>query len=399
MPRERRRDRRNDHRPPGKLLWSTSRTCASRRRSRAPRRWMRSRPPGGSVSLPISSRGCVGNPGGREPVALDERANAFSVHGGRFDDNAPIQDGLVQRCKGAHSSSSHQLTFQEVVVETGAISAERNTGGVQMNIVHQGRRQHLSGSFSTSHTTPTWQSGNLTDELRARGLRSSPSLKRHYGHGRGDRRAHQAGQLWFFNAYRFGKNQAVPAGQLLQTSCRTSASGQIGLPCDVLRTGSRPAGDTPTTTIGTTACAWWQAAAKHKIVGSLPGETELQRCSGRCWRWAAAGRSRGARGRRRHTYKVNYLPLVSWTYPGDKPPPDRGGGVSETCSTTTPSVGSKPRRGHDRDHRALDELSLRLARVVVDARRGLPGPAQRQYRQRFSMSYIPGSHAFKPAPT
>ena len=87
----------------------------------------------------------VGNPVWQSVGGLDERANAFSAHGGRFDDNAPIIDGMVQRLQGGAVFVFNQLTFQEVTVETGGISAERNTGGVQINIVPREGGNTISG--------------------------------------------------------------------------------------------------------------------------------------------------------------------------------------------------------------------------------------------------------------
>src|SRR5258706_418504 len=77
----------------------------------------------------------VGNPVWQSVGGLDERANAFSAHGGRFDDNVPIIDGLAQRLQGGALFPFTQLTLQEASVGTGGPSADRNTGGVQMNIV------------------------------------------------------------------------------------------------------------------------------------------------------------------------------------------------------------------------------------------------------------------------
>src|SRR5258705_8012731 len=61
----------------------------------------------------------VGNPVWQSVGGLDERANAFSAHGGRFGDNAPVIDGLVQRLQGGAIFVFNQATFQEVTVETG----------------------------------------------------------------------------------------------------------------------------------------------------------------------------------------------------------------------------------------------------------------------------------------
>jgi len=149
----------------------------------------------------------VGNPVWQSVGGLDERANAFSAHGGRFGDNAPMQDGLVQRLQGGAIFVFNQLAFQEVVVETGGMSAERNSGGVQMNIVPRDGGNTFSGSFSTSHTTPDWQADNLSEDLRARGLGFSSSLKRHYDTGGAIGGPVVRDKSWLFNAYRFGANQ------------------------------------------------------------------------------------------------------------------------------------------------------------------------------------------------
>src|SRR5688500_5474716 len=154
----------------------------------------------------------VGNPVWQSVGGLDERANAFSAHGGRFEDNAPMQDGLVQRLQGGAIFVFNQLAFQEVVVETGGMSAERNTGGVQMNIVPRDGGNTYSVSFRTTHTTPDTQANNLNDELRARGLAFSSSLKQHYDTGGAIGGPVVRDKLWFFNAYRFGANQQFQQG-------------------------------------------------------------------------------------------------------------------------------------------------------------------------------------------
>ena len=117
------------------------------------------------------------NPAWQSVGGLDERGNAFGIHGSRGEDNAPVMDGLVQRLQGGAVFVFNNLTFQEVVVETGGMSAERSTGGVQMNIVPKDGGNMLSGSFSTSHSAQSLQADNLNHQLRARGLGFSGWLK------------------------------------------------------------------------------------------------------------------------------------------------------------------------------------------------------------------------------
>src|SRR5207249_7223780 len=149
----------------------------------------------------------IGNPVWQSVGGLDERANAFAAHGGRSTDNAPIMDGLVQRLQGGAIFVFNQATFQEVNVETGGISADRISGGVQMNIVPRDGGNTFSGSFSTSHSAPSLQADNLNDTLRARGLSFSSSLKKHYDTGGAFGGPIIRDKLWFFAGTRLGANQ------------------------------------------------------------------------------------------------------------------------------------------------------------------------------------------------
>ena len=108
---------------------------------------------------------------------------AFGIHGSRWVDHQPVQDGMVQRLQSGGVFIFNNFTFQEVVVETGGMSAERNTGGVQVNIVTRDGGNTFAGSFGTSHSWPGLQSDNLNATLRTRGLTFAPSLKKHYDTG------------------------------------------------------------------------------------------------------------------------------------------------------------------------------------------------------------------------
>ncbi len=337
----------------------------------------------------------LGNPVWQSVGGLDERANAFSVHGGRFDDNVPIMDGLAQRLQGGAVFVFNQLTFQEVVVETGAISAERNTGGVQMNIVPKDGGNTFSGSFSTSHTTQSLQSDNLTDELRARGLRSSPSLKRHYDTGGAIGGPIKRDTLWFFGASRFGANQQYQQGNYFNKL----QNQRVGTDPVYRVTFYEPDLDRPAFTDDYyrdySLRLTWQAAAKHKIVGSFQVQPN---CS--CfWPLLEIGQQQGVQGAPEavgaHTYKVNYLPLVSWTYPVTSRLLIEAGASANVFNNNTirtdPSVGA--------DTIAITELSTNFRygsrALSLTHAGGYRVQHNRQYRQRFSVSYITGSHAFK----
>jgi hypothetical protein len=337
----------------------------------------------------------VGNPVWQSVGGLDERANAFSAHGGRFGDNAPMQDGLVQRLQGGAIFVFNQLASQEVVVETGGMSAERNSGGVQMNIVPRDGGNTFSGSFSTSHTTPDWQADNLSEDLRARGLGFSPSLKKHYDTGGAIGGPVVRDKLWFFNAYRFGVNQQYQQGNYFNKL----QNQRVGTDPVWRVTFYEPDLDRPAYTDDYyrdfSLRLTWQAAAKHKIVASYQVQPN---CS--CfWPLLELGPQQGVQGTPEavgaHNYKVNYLPLVAWTYPVTNRLLIEAGASANVFDNNTlrtdPSVGL--------DTIGITELSTNFrygSRALgLTHAQGYRVQHNRQYRQRVSMSYITGAHAFK----
>ena len=106
----------------------------------------------------------------------------FGLHGQRGADHSTNVEGLNQNQQALGVFSFNSQAFQEVVVETGGTSAEAMTGGVQVNIIPKDGGNRFSGSVST-HTRPELQSGNLNDELRARGLKTDVSIRKSYDNG------------------------------------------------------------------------------------------------------------------------------------------------------------------------------------------------------------------------
>ena len=86
----------------------------------------------------------------------------FRVHG------APEAEAIVDGTNQAIGSLVsgvfiyNQLTFQEVVVETGGIGADRAVGGGAVNIIQRDGGNMFSGGMSYSFTTPDLVASNLT---------------------------------------------------------------------------------------------------------------------------------------------------------------------------------------------------------------------------------------------
>ena len=98
----------------------------------------------------------------------------FGVHGQRTDDMTFNFAGMDSRVASGGGFQYNSHTFEEVVVETGAGSAEATTGGVQINIIPKDGGNIFSGSASYEYTGPGLSSDNVNDKLRARGLNKGP---------------------------------------------------------------------------------------------------------------------------------------------------------------------------------------------------------------------------------
>ena len=86
----------------------------------------------------------------------------FGVHGQRADDMTYNFGGMDSRVFSGGGFQYNAHTFQEVVVETAAGSAEATTGGVQINIIPKDGGNMFSGTVSTEITGPRLQSTTST---------------------------------------------------------------------------------------------------------------------------------------------------------------------------------------------------------------------------------------------
>src|SRR5213593_1244891 len=126
----------------------------------------------------------------------------FGVHGQRPDDMTYNVSGMDNRVFSGGGFQPNSHTFEEVVVETAAGSAESTTGGVQLNIIPKDGGNRFSGSMSIELSAPGLSSDNVNDKLRARGLTGAPSVRKYYDVGGGVGGPIMRDKLWFFAAAR-----------------------------------------------------------------------------------------------------------------------------------------------------------------------------------------------------
>ena len=190
----------------------------------------------------------------------DSSQFTFSVHGAPSSE--PIVDGMSQLVGGLTNGVFiyNQLTFQEVVVETSGVGADRETGGMQMNIIQRDGGNVYSGGMSYSYSGPSLESNNINDELVARGLRATQvgGLQKYYDLAFAAGGPLRRDNIWFFTAFRSGDNQ-----QLQQGNFYNKRQGTLFYEADE----SRPA-FTDQWSKDYTLRLTWQVAQKHKIVSA-----------------------------------------------------------------------------------------------------------------------------------
>src|SRR5262249_14143970 len=152
----------------------------------------------------------------------------------------------------------NKATFEEVVVETGAGSAEASTGGGQINIIPKGGGNLLSGSLSAEYTGPGLSRDNATGELRARGLGGGPAMQSYYDVGGGLGGPIKRDTLWFFGAGRVEDRAIYQAGNYYN-----KLQGTLFYEPDLSRRAFNHDYSKDASLRFT-----WQAAAKHKIVAA-----------------------------------------------------------------------------------------------------------------------------------
>jgi len=76
---------------------------------------------------------------------------------------------------------------------------------VRVNVVPKSGANKFSGNFLLTGDNNKFQSGNLTPELQALGLKSTASVKQIYDVGGGFGGPFKKDRLWFYTAHRWCK--------------------------------------------------------------------------------------------------------------------------------------------------------------------------------------------------
>ena len=328
--------------------------------------------PGATVARP-SDHDVGGNQGER---------GAFSIHGGPIVDQSV--DGMYQVLLGGrtiYSFNTHAI--QEVVVETGAGSAESFSGGSVLHYVYKDGGNQFSGTFSATQVTGAMQSDNLSG-LRARGLsrqlQQAGGLKESFDVGGGLGGPMIRNKLWFF-----GASRVSGTGQYQTGNFYNKTQGSMVYTPDE----SRPA-FTKERFRDVTARLTWQVAEKHRVAGLLSMQ---KNCT--CFYMLlepAVLTAPEAVGQ--HTYSPLYIPMASWTSPAT------GKLLFEAAASAQVATNHTKRQAES----GLNDISITdigLNRLYGSRALNLTQTGSytvnpvRQYHQKFAVSYVTGAHNFK----
>ena len=129
--------------------------------------------------------------------------------------NSLMNDGQVQ----AYFSDA---AMAETTYQTSGITADVSTGGVRVNLIPKDGGNIFSGQAFIGGTDGSWQANNVTDDLRARGLRtgSRVSAISDFNFGLGGPVLKE--RLWFFASWRRIATDSVIPGSFF------SDTGEVG---------------------------------------------------------------------------------------------------------------------------------------------------------------------------
>ena len=352
-------------------------------------------------SLPVSgtSRGYVGLMLG---ATMDARAQdvggstgedtgSISVHGNRGGDMVWGIDGMrASRATGAGGGFSvfqvNQASVQEITFQTAGISAESETGGIQMNVVPREGGNSFSSYYNAEYTNSAMQVENVSDAIRGRGFAAEVlKVKRIYDFAAAMGGPIKRDRLWFYTAHRgwgttrplpvpgnyFNKNQGTDRFYVYEPDFSRPQDGGLPRRSHNLR-------------------LTWQAAEKHKVNFYYDQQPACN-----CPRIYEGLHTPEAMAD--HAYGPNHVTQVAWSNPATNRLLFEGG-----MARFLFGINFLENTGVSLDDIAVVDLANDFrsnARVRLNnsirAGDNYGNILDTQYNGRFATSYVTGSHNFK----
>jgi hypothetical protein len=291
-------------------------------------------------------------------------------------------DGMnITNFAGAGGHINYAPNFasvQEVAVESGGASAESDATNVRVNLIPKEGGNRFTSDTSWVYTNNHFQSDNLSDDLRSRGVRNTNKLL-HLGDVNFTLGGPiQQNRIWFFTASRLAKTKNQVQGLYFNKT-----RGTPFYTPDLNRPAFRES-----SIKSTAARVTWQAAAKHKVNGFA----DVQ--SFQVW---GDGANQALESQTRWSFYPSYVLQATWSSPQTNRLLLEGGfqfyrsPIGGDRATITDNLGFNV----SPDDVAITELSTGFTYNAKPTYYGPKGLMDHRWVERFAVSYVTGSHAFK----
>ena len=235
----------------------------------------------------------------------DRTQTAYSLHGA--PEAQPVVDGVNHQVASLTSGVFvyNQINIQEVVVETSGVGADRDSGGMQLNMIPRDGGNVFSGLATFAYVGPSLEASNINDDLLARHLdpKRIGSIKKFRDSAAALGGPMRRDKLWFYASFREGVTQQFAEGLYFN---------KLRQPQSLLYEPdpTRPVYSNDYSRDFSVRFTW-QAAPKHKIVLT---HSIQPNCNCR-FNLLNPGARRTPEAAGEHHYDPHYLSSVSWTNP------------------------------------------------------------------------------------
>jgi carboxypeptidase family protein len=236
---------------------------------------------------------------------LGELSTGISIHGSRGDDSRTNYDGLNTNVfYGGAGGQQRIYKFNtvgvtETVVDTGASSADTETGGANINMVPKDGGNKFTVTGSANYSGNKLSSGRVPQEFLDRGSADNQnSVKKIFDYGLGVGGPVRQDKVWFYSANRYWGNQGYGANNYFNKSpvfyrYEPDLSRPVYSDQYYKDFGGR---------------LTWQATAKNKI-------TVSENYQSACACWMGIGGTMAPESSISFVYGPEYLTQATWTNP------------------------------------------------------------------------------------
>jgi hypothetical protein len=130
----------------------------------------------------------------------------LGMHGSKEADFNEMIEGVPMNAMTAFNTGGMNMdsgAVQEYTYEYGAVSAERSSGGVLVNVIPKDGGNRFTGNMFMSGSNQNFQSNNITSDLAARGVRGLNKLDKIWDANAGVGGPLKTDKIWFYLSARY----------------------------------------------------------------------------------------------------------------------------------------------------------------------------------------------------